>query len=72
MISPLSRLASSKESLVFPAPVGPDITTTFCLSLIILRRRRGGGGEESSGVAEAAGLQCRAEEQRFGAGRSES
>lgn len=32
MISPLRRLASSKASLLFPAPVGPDITITFSLS----------------------------------------
>lgn len=42
MISPLSRLASSKESLLFPAPVGPDITITFCLSLLI----SGGAAEQ--------------------------
>lgn len=29
MISPLSRLASSIASRLFPAPVGPDITITF-------------------------------------------
>lgn len=32
MISPLSRLASSSASLLLPAPVGPEITMTFCLA----------------------------------------
>lgn len=32
MISPLRRLARSKASLLFPAPVGPEITITFCFS----------------------------------------
>lgn len=32
MISPLRRLASSMASLLFPAPVGPEITITFSLS----------------------------------------
>jgi len=32
MISPLSRLASSMASLLFPAPVGPEITITFSFS----------------------------------------
>ena len=32
MISPLRRLASSRASLLFPAPVGPEITITFSFS----------------------------------------
>lgn len=32
MISPLRRLASSTASLLFPAPVGPEITITFSFS----------------------------------------
>lgn len=36
IISPLSLLASSSASLLFPAPVGPEITITFCLFLLLL------------------------------------
>ena len=32
MISPLRHLASSRASLLFPAPVGPEITITFSFS----------------------------------------
>lgn len=34
MISPLRRLASSSASLLFPTPVGPDITITFSLFFV--------------------------------------
>lgn len=48
IISPLSRLASSKARRLFPAPVGPDTTITFSFSLLlvaetehaVLKRRR--------------------------------
>lgn len=34
MISPLRILASSNASLLFPAPVGPEMTMTLSLFLI--------------------------------------
>lgn len=71
MISPLSRLASSNASLLLPAPVGPDITTTLCRSLFFVggtaeqevaksllalhRRQRRKGGTEGRSSGASAG-----------------
>lgn len=55
MISPLSRFASSSASLLFPEPVGPEITMTFCFfsprtgletEHVVVNARRGGNVRE--------------------------
>lgn len=61
MISPLTCLASSNASLLLPAPVGPDITITFCRllfieqevvkSLVLQRRRKIGRAGRWSGAS---------------------